>query len=70
MTFLALHDREFCGNSLGTLWERFGELYRMLWELCRKVLETIWEQRVIYYVFYFDSFIKILLLCCMGASTI
>jgi hypothetical protein len=46
------------GNSVGTLWERFGELYGnasgtfmgtllwtlgMLWELCRNSMGTLWE---------------------------
>jgi hypothetical protein len=49
---------------VGTLWERFGELYGnafvnsgnasgTLWELHENTLGTLWEQGVVYSIFYF-----------------
>jgi hypothetical protein len=64
LPLFSLHDRELCGNSLGTfwgiLWERFGNyMGTLLWtlgtlqELHGNTLGTLWEQGIMYYIFYF-----------------
>jgi hypothetical protein len=57
---LSLHDREFCGNSVGTCQELYGNAFvnsgntsGTLWELHGNTLGNLWEQGIMYSIFYF-----------------
>jgi hypothetical protein len=43
LPLLSLHDRELCGNSLGTFWERFGNAFVNSGNASGTFVGTPWE---------------------------